>query len=218
MDLLSSRPFWPIRNGLPAAFPPLFANATCEVAVIGGGISGALIALMLAEAGIDVLLVDRREVAHGSTAGNTGLMIYELDEPLHRLARRIGPEQAQRVFVRCRAAIEVMERLVRRARIDCGFTRRTCIQLAATSAHVPRLRREFAARRNAGLDVDWWSRRTIAAESSLPHAAAIVSSGAAQVDAYRFTYGLLLAAQRQGARIHDRTAVRRWKFRPRGWS
>ena len=216
MDLLSSRPFWPIRDGLPAAFPPLTANATCEVAIIGGGISGALMAATLTEAGLDVLLLDRREVAHGSTAGNTGLMLYELDEPLHRLARRIGRGPAERVFVRCCAAIDVADRLARRARINGGFTRSSSLQVAATSAHVPRLRREFEARRGAGLDVAWWPRAKIAAESSLPHAAAILSGGAAQLDAYRFTYGLLIHAQRQGARIHDRTAVLRWKFQPRG--
>jgi glycine/D-amino acid oxidase-like deaminating enzyme len=216
MDLLSSRPFWPIRDGLPATFPPLAANTTCEIAVIGGGITGALVAAMLAEAGIEVVLLDRREVAHGSTAGNTGLMSYELDDPLHRLARRMGPQRAERAFIRCRAAIDRLEEYARRVPIDCGFTRRSSLQVAATAAHVPRLRRELEARRHAGLDVTWWSRKKIAAESSLPHAAAILSRGAAQLDAYRFTYGALLAAQRAGARIHDRTAVVRWKFLRRG--
>src|SRR6185503_6931993 len=70
MDLLSSRPFWPIRDGLPAAFPPLTENSTCDVAVIGGGISGAFIAALLTGAGMDVIVLDRREVGHGSTAGN----------------------------------------------------------------------------------------------------------------------------------------------------
>jgi glycine/D-amino acid oxidase-like deaminating enzyme len=215
MDLLSSRPFWPIRDGLPAVFPPLTTNATCDVAIIGAGLSGALIAAMLADAGLDVLVVDRREVAHGSTAGNTGLMLYELDEPLLRLSRRIGVERAERVFVRCCAAIDVAGKFVRRAGIDCGFARRTSLQVAARRSDEPRLRLEYEARRRAGLPVAWWPRAKIAAESSLPHAAAIASADAAQLDPYRLTYGALLDAQRKGARIHDRTAVQRWHFRSR---
>ena len=213
MDLLSSRPFWPIRDGLPATFPPLVENTKCDVAVIGGGISGALIASELAAAGIDVVVLDRREVAHGSTAGNTGLMLYETDEMLHALVRRLGRDPAERAYRRCRDAIDALEKRARRARIDCGFERKASVYVAATAAHVPRLRREFAAREAAGFDVEWWPRRRLAAESSLPHAAAIVSRGAAQLDAYRLTYGLLLAAQCAGARIHDRTAVTRWRFR-----
>jgi glycine/D-amino acid oxidase-like deaminating enzyme len=213
MDLLSSRPFWPIRDGLPATFPPLSEHATCDVAIVGGGISGALIAWYLADTGIDVLLLDRREVAHGSTAGNTGLMLYELDEPLHRLARRFGRAKAERIFCRCRDAIGGLEKLVRELKLRCEFERKTSLYVAASAAHVTALRREFDARRAAGLDVEWWPRRRIAAESTLPHMAAIHSRDAAQLDPYRLTYDLLAAARQRGARIHDRTAVTRWKFR-----
>jgi glycine/D-amino acid oxidase-like deaminating enzyme len=216
MDLLSSRPFWPIRDGLPASFPPLEENSGCDVLVVGGGLSGAINAWMLTQAGLDVVLVDRREAAHGSTAGNTGLMLYELDVPLHRLMRRIGRTRAERAYLRCRAAIDVAENLVRAARVECDFARKPSLYVAATARHVATLRREFEVRRAAGLEVEWWPRRRIAAESSLPHAAAILSHGAAQLDAYRFTYGVLTAAQRAGARIHDRTAVTRTMFRRHG--
>ena len=93
MDLLSSRPFWPLRDGLPATFPPLERDASCDVAVIGAGISGALMAWTLAQAGIDVVVLDRREAAHGSTAGNTGLILYpnELREAAKQKQRAKRP-------------------------------------------------------------------------------------------------------------------------------
>lgn len=216
MDLLSSRPFWPMRDGLPATFPPLEANVECEVAIVGGGISGALIAWALVDAGFDVVLLDRREVAHGSTAGNTGLLLYQLDEPLHRLIRRMGRARAERALQRCRAALLAVEKLVRELRLECGFGRKRSLYLAAERSHVRRLECEFTALQAAGLAVEWWPRRRLAAESTLPHAAAILARDAAQLDPYRFTYGLLAAARRRGARIHDRTEVTRWSLRPRG--
>ena len=216
MDLLSSRPFWPIRDGLPAAFPPLCADAKCDVAVIGSGITGACLTWRLTEAGIDTLVLDRREAAHGSTAGNTGLLSYDLDVPLVKLIARYGHPSAERAWRRCRDAIAEIERVVEAASVDCEFQRKPSLQLAATPAHVPRLRREFEARTAAGLDVEWWPRRTIATSSSLPHQAGILSRGAAELDAYRFTYGLLQAAEAKGARVHDRTAVTRWRFRGKG--
>lgn len=213
MDLLSSRPFWPLRDGLPATFPPLTENATCDVAIVGAGISGALTAWHLAAAGFDVIVLDRRDVAHGSTSGNTGLLLYELDEPLHRLARRFGRQKAERAYRRCRSAVDAMEALVGSLRLECEFARTTSLYVAAVPGHLRALEREFAARETAGFAVEWWPRRRIAAESTLPHAAAILSRDAAQFDAYRFTYGLLQAAARRGARIHDQTTVVRWKHR-----
>ena len=44
MDLKSGYPFWAIRNGLMHAYPPLARALRCDVLVVGGGITGALIA------------------------------------------------------------------------------------------------------------------------------------------------------------------------------
>ena len=59
MDLLSSRPFWPLRDGLPATFPPLARNESCDVAIMGGGIAGAVIARELTAAKFSVVVLDR---------------------------------------------------------------------------------------------------------------------------------------------------------------
>lgn len=215
MKLLSSTPFWPVRDGLPATFPPLDRDLSCDVAVIGAGISGALAAWHLASAGLDTVVLDRREAAHGSTAGSTGLLQYEIDEPLHRLAARHGPAVARAAYHACRDAIDRLGQLVRDLRLDCGFARHPSLFLARHRAHVTRVRREFEARRAAGFDVTWWSRSHLARESSLPHPAGILSADGAQVDAYRLTHGLLRAAAGRGARIHDRTTVTRRRPRAR---
>jgi glycine/D-amino acid oxidase-like deaminating enzyme len=207
MDLLSPRPFWPILDGLPAAYPPLTQDLRCDVAIVGAGITGAFVAWHLAEAGIDTVVLDRREVAHGSTAGSTSLLQYELDTPLNQLARRHGSEFAVQAYRRCRAAIGGIARLVQRLHLDCAFDRRRSLLLASTAAHVPALRREYDARAAAGLPVEWWPRQRLRRESTLPHPAGILSADGGQVDAYRLAYGLFAAACARGARVFDRTAV-----------
>ena len=216
MRLLSSTPFWPIRDGLPADYPALVEDATCDVAILGAGISGALAAWHLTQAGVDAIVIDRRDVAHGSTAGSTSLLQYEIDEPLHRLAERFGSARAVRCYRRCRDAITAIERLARGLRLDCDFQRKRSLFLASGRAHLPRLRREYDARRAAGFAVEWWPRAKLAAASTLPYPAGILSQDGGQLDSYRFTHGLLAAARRAGARIHDRTAVTRTRFRARG--
>jgi cation diffusion facilitator CzcD-associated flavoprotein CzcO len=67
MDLTSGAPFWIIKNGLLATYPRLKQDRRCDVAVIGGGITGALVAHRFAQAGIQVILVEGREIGYGST-------------------------------------------------------------------------------------------------------------------------------------------------------
>ncbi len=216
LDLLSADPFWPRRDGLPSTYPALDRDARCEVAVIGGGVTGALMAWHLAEAGVDVLLLERREMAHGSTAGSTSLLQYEIDVPLHELAKLHGWENAVRSYLRSHAAVGEIGRLVRRLKLDCGFAPKESLFLASSPRHVAGLRAEFEARRRAGIEVAWQTRGGVAQGTDLPHQAGILSACGAQIDAYRFTYGLLQAAASRGARIFDRTAVNRTTPSPRG--
>ena len=51
MNLTSSHPFWSVNNGLPANYPSLQRDISCDAIVIGGGITGALVAVHLAGSG-----------------------------------------------------------------------------------------------------------------------------------------------------------------------
>lgn len=208
MDLLSPHPFWPLADGLPGSFPALEENLDCGALVLGGGVTGALVAWHLAEAGIDTVVLDRRDVAHGSTAGSTSLLQYEIDTPLEELMRRMEPAAAVACYRRSHEAVLAMGTLVRRLRLDCSYEPKASLFLARSPRHVVRLRREYEARRDAGLRVAWWDRATLRARSALPHPAAILSADAAQIDAYRFTYGLLSAAAKRTCRVFDRSSAR----------
>ena len=106
MDLKSGYPFWALKNGLMHAFPPLQANIRCDVAIIGGGITGALIADELSAHGHDVAVVDQRDVGWGSTSASTALLQYEIDTPLVDLARRYGEDRAALAYRACVGAID----------------------------------------------------------------------------------------------------------------
>src|ERR1041385_1521660 len=101
MDLKSGYPYWAIKNGLMYAFPRLAGDISCDVLVIGGGISGALMARKLAEAGFDVALVEQRDIAWGSTAASTALLQYENDAHMADLAKQYGEVNAALVYRAC---------------------------------------------------------------------------------------------------------------------
>ena len=75
MDLKSGYPFWAIKNGLMHAFPPLQQDLAVDVAILGGGITGAVIARELARHGHEVAVIDQRDIGWGSTAASTALAI-----------------------------------------------------------------------------------------------------------------------------------------------
>ena len=90
MDLKSGYPFWAVKNGLMHAYPALREDLACDVAVIGGGITGALMADELVRHGHGVVVLEQRDIGCGSTAASTALLQYEIDTHLVDLAERHG--------------------------------------------------------------------------------------------------------------------------------
>src|SRR5688572_16202289 len=103
MDLISGCPYWLLKNGLLGAYPALAEHVECEVAIIGGGITGALIGHRLSEAGVNAIVLDRREIGFGSTGASTSLLQYEADTPLHQLEHMVGERVAVRSYQLCSA-------------------------------------------------------------------------------------------------------------------
>ena len=69
---------------------PLERNTRCDVAIVGGGITGALLAEHLTAMGRDVVLIDREREGFGSTAASTAMLQWEIDLSLRDLAALYG--------------------------------------------------------------------------------------------------------------------------------
>jgi glycine/D-amino acid oxidase-like deaminating enzyme len=208
--LRSGVAYWPQVNPPPPIYPPLEKDADCDVAIIGGGITGALTAFLLTDQGVDVLLVDKGRVAAGSTAASTALLQYEIDLHLCELAPRIGMDAAVRAYRLGWEAIRVMQDLVRRIDDPCGFEERSTLYLASSQQDVSAFRDEQQQRRRAGFDVELLTESDIADRWSCRSPAALLSRGNAQVDSVRLTRRLLEWSAAHGARVCEHAEVAGW--------
>lgn len=215
MDLRSASAFWPIRDGLVQTFPALDADVTCEVAVIGGGITGAMAAYHLVEAGFDVVMVDRRDVGGGSTSASTGLLQYEIDTNLVDLIERIGKRDAERSYQLCLEAINKIGALAEKAGVECEFKPKKSLYLASYKKDVPSLRREFEARKRMGIALAYLEPADMRKRFSFEAPAALLSEVAAEVNPYLLSMGLLGKASKAGLRAFDRTTIIEYDWGPR---
>ncbi|MFI8479015.1 NAD(P)/FAD-dependent oxidoreductase [Pseudomonas sp. NPDC078700] len=206
MDLRSGHCFWPINSGLVRSYPCLSENLKCDVLVIGAGITGALVADHLSQLGINVLVLDRRDVGRGSTSASTAMLQYEIDMHLSDLITRIGKPQAERAYQLCSDAIDNLAQLAEQLP-DCGFSRKDSFYFASSEDDVESLEKEYQARKQAGFDVQLWGREAIVEHFNFSAPCGIYSTQGAQVDPFLLTHALLKRAQSNGASIFDRTRV-----------
>ena len=214
MDLKSGYPFWAVSNGLMQAFPPLERDLSCDVAIVGGGISAALVADELVCHGHRVAVLEQRDIGWGSTCASTALLQYEIDTHMTELAGRYGEQAAAQAYLACREALELLHDLSTEVRgVDFGWNR--SLYYASRRRHVRGLREELRMRQRHGLEVEWLDAQALQADYGLHGHAALLSRQAARIDPYRMTYRLLARCQRRGAGVYDRSRVTAIETGPR---
>ena len=72
-----------MKNGIINSYPSLRENIECDILIIGGGITGALVGYQLSSEGYRTVVIDKRHIGAGSTSATTSMIQYELDAPLY---------------------------------------------------------------------------------------------------------------------------------------
>jgi glycine/D-amino acid oxidase-like deaminating enzyme len=207
-DLRSGVSFWQAIGPPPAEYPPLEQDLSCDVVVVGGGITGTLVSHLLVESGLHTVLVDRERPGCGSTAASTGLLQYQVDTPLVELIRMVGEANAVRAYHRGQEAIDELEEIWKKLDRPCEFARRATLYLASSNRDAADLSREYECRRHLGFDVAHFSREALREFSGIDAPAAMYSQGDGQIDPYVFTQMLLKANLQKGIGIYREVNVR----------
>lgn len=204
-------------EGLPVRRTNAFAALPerTDVALIGGGYTGLAAARVLARRGVDVTVLERHAVGWGASGRNGGFVLPGYKREPEALARRLGLDEARRLFTLSVEAVHGLEALIAEEDIDCAYARCGAVVLAARSGHMRGLERSRRFLRGSlGLDADLLGPGEIAAEiGSTRYHGGLVDPLAGSLHPARLAAGLAGAAERAGARIVEGTELRglRWE-------
>lgn len=176
------------------------------MAIVGGGISGALTAYALTQAGIEVVVADARTIGLGSTAASTSLVQYEIDIPLVKLAEKIGMAKATAAYQLSHESVSALAEICHKTGFPL-FESRPSLYLASAPKDVVLVQQEYEARKALGFDVQLWHQGRITRTMGFDAPAAVYSEAAAQTDAYMLTHHLHQHNIKKGVNVYDRTRI-----------
>ena len=202
LDLRTGRPVWSAYRAPAIATTALTRDVQADVAIVGMGISGAMMAEALTARGLAVICIDRRGPLQGSTAATTALVQFEIDQPLSKLSKMIGRTSAEQAWRRSRLSISSIRARIAELGINCGVRSTQSLYLAGTALGPTQLREEVEARRQAGLDATYLPPALLAERFGIDRDGAILSYGNIALDPRKLTAGLLLKALERKARLY----------------
>jgi glycine/D-amino acid oxidase-like deaminating enzyme len=203
-DLRGGRSPWFAAGKHPVRLD-LGENVKCDALIVGGGITGSLIAERLTRQGLDVVIIDRELPGRGSTAASTSMLLWEIDRSLTELTQLYGFERASRAYLASLHAVAGLKSLVLQLGLRCDMRDKDSLYLAAGSTS-KELIEEHQLRRRAGLPGDFLDHAMLLDVFGITRAGAVVSPGAADADPMQLARGLLGIAVSRGARVFEAEA------------
>ena len=200
-DLRGGRSIWQARRMAGVAADRFSKTARPDVVVVGSGVSGALLADALMNAGLDVVVVDRRKPMTGSTPASTSLLQFELDTPLTELVRKTGRERAARAWLRSYSAVQALADRVSDLEIDCDFRPRSTVYLPGNVLDVAGLKIEAMERQRLGLRSRFIDGGELRRLTGIARPGAILSPGNAEADPVKLVAGLWRNFRARGGKI-----------------
>jgi glycine/D-amino acid oxidase-like deaminating enzyme/nitrite reductase/ring-hydroxylating ferredoxin subunit len=197
------RSLWEQTAESSVVHPPLTGEVAREVAVIGAGMTGLTTALTLAEAGMDVVVLEARHVAAGTTGRTTGKVTSQHGRIYADLVQRHGDAAAGAYGLANQAAIGRLAALCDRHRIDANLEAADAWLCADTADDLVDLQREHEAARDLGLPAEWHDEAPV----PFPVAGAVRFRDQAHLHPVRYCHGAADAITALGGTIHADTRV-----------
>ncbi|WP_156308530.1 NAD(P)/FAD-dependent oxidoreductase [Sphingobacterium endophyticum] len=208
MDLKSNEPFWLVKNGILNSYPSLRENKSCDVLIVGGGITGSLIAHQCIEDGYKTILIDKREIVNGSSSATTSMLQYEIDTPLYKLEDMIGKDGAIMSYKACSDAIDKLGEISKRIKSKAGFKKKKSLYYACRKKDLSWLKKEFLARVEAGFTVKWMEEDEIVKTFKIQDSyGGILSEQGGSVDAFKLAHELIQYNYEKGLEVYDKTEL-----------
>ncbi|SLN21331.1 NAD(P)/FAD-dependent oxidoreductase [Pseudooctadecabacter jejudonensis] len=214
------------RNDRPATFPDSYYAATAQipteraalrgqipadVCIVGAGYTGLMAALELAEAGMDVVVLDAHRAGWGASGRNGGQVGSGFNKDQRWLSAKLGSGPARALWDLTEEAKALLIERVAQHAPDANF--KPGIALGAYDAVEARhlrdegeyLRRTYGYEHAKPLTRDAFQ----AIVKSPNYQGGLLDLGAGHIHPLRYVLGLAAAAERAGARIFERSEVHR---------
>jgi len=200
--------------------PALHGAVSADVCVLGGGFTGLSAALHLAEAGLNVVLLEASRVGSGASGRNGGQIHSGQRRDQEYLEQQLGLDDARKLWELAEESKVLLRDLIARHRIDCDLKWGLVHAdhkphfVAESHAYADHLRQTYGYDAMEPLD----RAQLQALVGSPAYYGGVLDKGGGHLHPLNFALGLAAAATRAGVRIFEQSRVAAYAETPAGVS
>lgn len=188
--------------------PHLQGQQRCDVAVLGGGLTGLSTALELAQQGYKVAVIEAQRIGWGASGRSGGQAIFGYGCDQAKITAMLGVADSRKLFDWSLEGLDLIRQRIRQFNIDCDWR--------DGHAHVPIKPRQVDELQTWQRDLEdhfdypteWWEFERMRSEiASDRYLGALVDRRSGHLHPLNYTLGLARAAVAAGVRIFEQSTV-----------
>ena len=188
--------------------PALDTDITTEVCVVGGGLAGLATALGLRERGVNVVMLEARQVGWGASGRNGGFVGCGFSLPSERLVARVGLHHARELYQLTHDAVSLVRRRIEHYHMDCGPVVDGALNVSWFNDRDGVLRAQDFRATHFDDPLEFWPRERVRASlHTSRYYDALFSDRRFQVHPLNYSRAMAAAAQSLGATIFEQSPV-----------
>ena len=214
-----AEPFW-WEAHRPTALPEMSLPREARVVIVGAGYAGLSAALELTALGLDCMVLDANEPGFGASTRNGGMVSGGVNVGKRYLAKPMPADEAAPFLADAADAFTLIEDLITREKIECGWTKAGYFLGAWCKSHYNDMAKKVeylnaAAKSHSYLVPQERQREEIGSDY---YCGGMVVGRAAHLHPALFFKGLLEMCQKRGINIASKTPVTKLTETTAGWS
>jgi glycine/D-amino acid oxidase-like deaminating enzyme len=214
-----AQPFW-WEAHKPGALPEIALPREVRVVIVGAGYAGLSAALELTNLGLDCLVLDANEPGFGASTRNGGMVSGGVNVGKRYMSKPMPADQAAPFMADAADAFTLIEDLITKEKIDCGWTKAGYFLGAWCKSHYNDMAKKVehlnaAAKSDCFLVPQERQREEIGSDY---YRGGMVVGRAAHIHPALFFKGLLGLCQKRGVKIASKTPVTKLTQTTTGWS
>lgn len=188
-------------------FQQLDRELKVDILIVGGGLSGTLCAYLLSSLGQSVAVAEKGRTGSGSTAAQTGLLMYKSDRMLQELAVEIGEEKAVLFYRMCLEAMEQLNSIGGLLGEEAEYRLRDSIYYASSEKDAAKLKREYELLSKHGFPVEYLGRDELTESYGMDKACALRTWRDADMNPSKFLNALVKRNVEHGVIYFENTEI-----------
>lgn len=186
-----------------STYPELENDMETDVVIVGGGITGLNTAYLLKKSGLKVVVLEKHNLASGTTGGTTGKVTSQHSLKYADLVKRFDEQTARLYGQANEEAIDKIEQIIHTEKIACGWSRVDNYVYTTKAERLAGFREEAQVAAQLGLPASFETKLDL----PFAVAGAVKFANQAKFQAKDYVLGLAKVVDGQGSHVYENSEV-----------